>query len=189
MLKVTATIAFVMFGAMSSYAVWDIGFGWAGVSVVVLMIGAFLFEMWVVSARADKHTMNILSSIAGYIGKPVETPKNIMEATDTIRMLENDLKIVVNAYMELCDGACPHPSTHVVAGEGDDRVERCVRCGGQIVYGKPELMFGGFEPEPLSEGLYRPYGVVYDYENTDINLRNRRRPGDKEDWDEDLWSL
>lgn len=168
--KVSATVVFTLFGILSSLAVWDLGFSWYGIVAIAAVLAAFFYELWIVGNKEEQYRIGVLKSIEGYRGENIKAPRNLMDAKNIVSILKEDREILADAYIELYNEKnirCPHTVTHTVAGgEGyEGRIERCDDCGGQFRYGDGEFAVGGYESEPKSDGLYRPYGASWRYED------------------------
>lgn len=99
--KIVATLAFALFGALSSLAVWDLGFGWQGILAVVAVVAVFLYELWFVSYSYTQYTKGVLQTIQGFRGEDIKLPQNIADAKDLVAMLKDDREILAEAYVSL----------------------------------------------------------------------------------------
>ncbi len=116
MTKIIATVVFLAFMIMTSFAVAGLGGSWPVQILIVAMSGALMWEVWVQPVRDEAYRQEILSNIENF-KKDFEVhrrPGNLAKAQNVIEELETQLDVVSNAYIELKreepDGESPQPS-------------------------------------------------------------------------------
>jgi hypothetical protein len=101
MVKLLATVVFALFGILGIHSVVSLGFGWYGAVAVLVIVGAFLYELWFVSYNYSQYKKGVLQTIEGYRGEVINPPQNLMDAKDMVAMLKEDREILAEAYISL----------------------------------------------------------------------------------------
>ena len=107
MIRIIASIVFVIFGGMAMVATHQLGFGAIGYIGSLFVVGGLLWEIWIQPARDEAHRQTILDDIENFkeMLDKVKDPTNLQDAKETVHNIGVALETVADAYVELREDA------------------------------------------------------------------------------------
>lgn len=100
MIRILATIVFVVFGVFAGYATYELGFGSYGIPATTFIMAGLLWEVWIQPVRDEVNRTRLLAAIGDW-DYGSYTVNNLQDAQDIITALENRLEAVTSEYVGL----------------------------------------------------------------------------------------
>lgn len=100
MIRIIATVVFVLFGLFAGVATSELGLAPYGPIAAILVTGGLLWEIWIQPARDEAYRDIILADIENLKERSF-SPGNLRDARDYVTHLGEQLDIVTDAYVEL----------------------------------------------------------------------------------------